>query len=117
MLVQEEEFVVNNCIAKPPEGLPELTPEQKGKLFQKVDLSGTISWTAEEQAEVQSLIEEYGSLFTLDNQELGCTSVVKHSIKLTDYTPFKEKYRHIPPHQYKEVKKHFGEVLDINAIR
>ena len=70
-----------------------------------------------EQAEVQDLIKEYGPLLTLDSQDLGCTSVVKHSIKLTDYTPSKEKYRHIPPHQYKEVKKHLQEMLYIGGIR
>ena len=105
------------ALLQPPEALPKLTPEQKEKLFQKVDLSGTKSWTIEEWAEVQDLIEEYGSLFALDSQDLGCTSVVKHSIKLTDYTPFKEKYRCIPPHQYEEVKKHLQEMLDIGAIR
>ena len=100
------ESVADDSIAKLPEALPKLTPEQKEKLFQKVDLSGTQNWTIEEQAKVQDLIEEYQSLFTFDSQDLGFTSVVKHSIKLTDYTPFKEKYRHFPPHQYKEVKKH-----------
>ena len=56
-------------------------------------------------------------LFALDSWDLGCTSVVKHTIKLTDYTPFKEKYRCIPPHQYEEVKKHLHEMLEIGAIR
>ena len=104
MVAQKEESVVNNGIDKIPEALPKLTSEQKEKVFQKVDLSGTKGWTIEEQAEVQGLIKEYGSLFALDSQDLGCTSVVKQSIKLTDYTPFKEKYRCIPPHQYKELK-------------
>ena len=41
---------------------------------------------------------------------------MKHSIKLDDYTPFKERYRHIPPHQYEEVKQHLKEMLEIGAI-
>ena len=63
MLVQKGESVFNNGVAKPPEALPKLTPEQKEKLFQKVDLSGTKGWTVEEQAEVKGLIKEYGSPF------------------------------------------------------
>ena len=43
--------------------------------------------------------------------------MAKHEIKLNDYTPFKERYRRIPPHQYEEVKKHLKEMLEIGAIR
>ena len=48
--------------------------------------------------------------------DLGRTDKVKHSIRLDDYTPFKERYRHIPPHQYEEVKQHLKEMLEIRAI-
>ena len=82
-----------------------------------MDLSGTKSWTIEEQAKVKDLIKEYGSLFTLESWDFGCTSVFKHSIKLTDYTQFKERYRCIPPHQSKEVKKHLQEMVNMGAIR
>ena len=54
-------------------------------------------------------------LFALTDMDLGRTDKVKHSIKLDDYTPFKERYRHIPPHQYEEVK-HLKEILEIGAI-
>ena len=42
---------------------------------------------------------------------------MKHQINLTDYRPFKEWNRRIPPHQYEEVRKHLQEMLDIGAIR
>ena len=42
---------------------------------------------------------------------------MKHTIKLTDYTPFKERYCRIPPHQFEEVKKHLEEMLEIEAIK
>ena len=47
---------------------------------------------------------------------MGKTDKVKHTIKLDDYTPFKERYRHIPPHQYEEVKQHLEEMLEVGAI-
>ena len=53
----------------------------------------------------------------MDDLDLGHTSVGKHEIKLNDYTPFKERYRRIPPHQYEEVRKHLKEMLEIGAIR
>ena len=49
-------------------------------------------------------------------KELGKTSLVQHEIQLSDKTPFKERYRRIPPHQYEEVRKHLQEMLDIEAV-
>ena len=49
--------------------------------------------------------------------DLGKTSIIKHSIKLTNPTPFKECYRHIPPGMYEEVKTHIQEMLDVGAIQ
>ena len=43
--------------------------------------------------------------------------MVKHNIKLTLDTPFRERYRRIPPHQYEEVRNHLKEMLEIGAIR
>ena len=48
--------------------------------------------------------------------DLGRREKVKHTIKLDDYTPFKERYRCIPPQQYEEVKQHLKEMLEIGAI-
>ena len=90
-----------------------LFPEKEKLLFEKIDLSGIKDW----DPEVRELFKEYGQLFALDNLDMGPTSVVKHEIKLNDYTPFKERYRRIPPHQYEEVKKHLKEMLEIGAIR
>ena len=82
----------------------------------KLDLSGIKDWKPEEQKEAKDLILEYGSLFALKDIDLGRTDKVKHTIKLHDYTPFKERYRCIPPHKYEEVKQHLKEMLEIGAI-
>ena len=71
----------------------------------KLDLSGIKDWKSEEQKEAKDLILEYGSLFALKDIDLGKTDKVKHTIKLDDYTPFKERYRHIPPHQLTSMRK------------
>ena len=95
----------------------QLTKEQLEKLFDKIDLSGIEDWGNEDQEEVWKLIKDFGFLFTLNDLELGKTSTVKHTIKLIDYTPFKERYRRILPHQFEEVRKHLQEMLEIGAIR
>ena len=97
--------------------LEPLSLEKEKLLFEKVDLTGISKWDPADQKEVRELFKEYGKIFTLDDLDLGHTSVVKHEIKLNDYTPFKERYRRIPPHQYDEVKKYLKEMLEIGAIR
>ena len=94
-----------------------LSREEGNKLLQKLDLSGILQWTTEQQKQVHNLFLEFSNLFTLDLLNLGKTSIVKHKIRLNDYTPFKERYRRIPPHMYEEVKKHLRDMLDIGAIR
>ena len=42
---------------------------------------------------------------------------MKHNIKLTDYTPFKERYCRIPPHQFEEVREHLQEMLEKGAMK
>ena len=36
---------------------------------------------------------------------------------MNDYTPFKERYRRVPPHLYEEVQKHLKEMVEIGVIR
>ena len=87
------------------------------KLFGKIYLSGIKDWSEEDQEEVQKLIKDFGFLFALNDLDLGKTSTVKHAIKHTDYTPFKERYCMIPPHQFEEVRKHLQEMFKIGAIQ
>ena len=87
-----------------------LTQDEVDYLMSKLDLEGIKSWSPEEQKEMKDLIIEYGSLFALKDLDLGKTDKVKHSINLIDNTPFKERYRRIPPHQYEEVKQHLKEI-------
>ena len=90
--------------------------KRMSKILEKLDLAGIESWTEQQQSSVRKLLEEYQHLFALNLKELGRTSLVQHEIRLNDKTPFKERYRRIPPHQYEEVRKHLQEMLDIGAI-
>ena len=94
----------------------EKNDERLSKILEKLDLEGIESWTEQQQCSVRKLLEEYQQLFALNLRELGKTSLVQHEIQLSDKTPFKERYRRIPPHQYEEVRKHLQEMLDIGAI-
>ena len=79
---------------------PKEKNKRMSKILEKLDLTGIESWTKQQQSSVRKLLEEYQHLFALSLNELGRTSLVQHEIKLNDKTPFKERYRRIPPHQY-----------------
>ena len=84
--------------------------EQLEKLYELTKLAeGTVHWTDKQCEDAKKLIEEYSFLFVMGSLDLGCTNLVKHHIELTDYTPIKDRYRRIPPHQYEEVQKHLKE--------
>ena len=98
------------------EDLPKKDDERVSKILEKLHLEGIDTRTEQQQCSVRKFLEEYQHLFALNLKELGKTSLVQHEIKLNDKTPFKERYRRIPPHQYEEVRKHLQEMLDIGAI-
>ena len=70
--------------------------QRKGKLKVKknyyINLTGLGKWSQNEQKEAWGLITKYASIFAISDKDLGKTSLVKHSIRLTDNTPFKECY-------------------------
>ena len=74
----------------PPKPGP--TPERLNELFEKLDLKGIVEWSEAEQAEVHELMTEFQHLFALSDLELGCTSLVKHKIRVDNPVPFKERY-------------------------
>ena len=95
---------------------PKLTTEKEKLLFSKKDLSGTKGWDPELLEEAKQLFHEYAHIFALESLDMGHTSVVKHKIRLDNYTPFKERYRRIPPNLFDEVKKHLKEMIEVCAI-
>ena len=69
-----------------------------------------MSGSLKTQQEAEDLIHEYACIFSQNDLDLGMTSVIKHSIKVNDPTPFKEHYRCIPPGMYDEAKAHIQEM-------
>ena len=91
--------------------------QRHGKLFDELDLSGFDSLAPELADAAHQLLAEYHDVFSLDPLELGCTHSTEHTIKVTDNTPFKERFRQIPPPMVEEVTSHLREMLESGAIR
>ena len=97
---------------------PRLAVRQRhGKLFDKLDLSGLDSWIPELAEAAHWLLAKYHDVFSLDPAELGCTHSTKHIIKVTDNTPFKERFRQILPPLVEDVRNHLKEMLESGTIR
>ena len=100
----------------PPE-IPPLTPEREQLLFSKINLGSIKDWTDDLKSKTRELFKEYAHVFALESLDMGHMSLVKHKIKLDNYTPFKERYRCIPPNLFEEVKNHLKEMIQVGAIR
>ena len=92
--------------------------ERQRTLFEKLDLSGLETWDAKGAKQARSLLAEYHDLFSLEKNEIGCTKAAEHVIELKDpnATPFKERFRRIPPPQVDEVREHLTLMLDAGVI-
>ena len=73
------------------------------KLWEQLDITGSDSWTEKQKMKIKQVFEDYSDVFALNPLELGRMLLVKHTIKVVDPKPFKERYCRIPPHQFEEV--------------
>ena len=99
---------------------PDLSQKQEPKSSVSADLDVQIdknNLTPEQLSTARSVLNKWSGIFSKSPADLGKTDLVKHSIKLTDETPFKEPYRRIPSALFEEVRMHLTEMLDAGAIR
>ena len=91
--------------------------ERQEKLLEKYNLDGLSEWTPHNAAITKELLFSYHDAFALKPNELRCTSAIEHEICLSDDEPFKERFRHIPPHLLEEVCASLGDMLEAGAIQ
>ena len=93
-----------------------VTKVPKGWVLEALDLQGLKEWPESEQKQGRELLLKWEYLFAHSDLFLGKTALIKHIIRLTEQTPFKEWYWQIPPYMYDDVRAHIQEMLDIGAI-
>ena len=86
-------------------------------MFKKLELSGLKSWMEENKERALNLLAKYHDIFTLEDEEMGCTEAAKHKIEVTDPKPFKERLRNIPSGLLEEVKDYLDHMLDVGVIK
>ena len=97
---------------------PEMDDEERKKvLLEKVDFSPLEAEGEAVVEQAKDLFTRYHDVFSLYETDLGKTNLIEHTIKLEDSTPFKERFRRIPPHLLDEVKKEIKNMLKIGVIK
>ena len=98
-----------------------LTTQQCQKLLMEVlTNNGSIGkldgpgWTKQTALKAKRLLLEFHHVFSLKENEIGCTDDAEHVIELLEGEdePFKERFRWIAPHEVEEVREHIQEMLD-----
>ena len=89
---------------------------QQEKILGKLNLDGLSSWTPGNAAAARELVLTFHDIFALDDNKLGCMSVIEHEICITDSEPFKEWFRWIPPALLEEVRTSLRDMLEVGAI-
>ena len=87
------------------------------KLLEKLNLDGLAHWSPENAVVARELVLAYHDVFTLESNELGCTSAIEHEIRIENDEPFKERFRLIPPPLLEEVRTSLQDMLEAGAIR
>ena len=86
------------------------------KLLEELNVDGLAHWSPGNAVAVRELVLAYHDVFTLESNELGCTSPIEHEICIENSEPFKEQFRHIPPPLLEEVRASLQDMLESGAI-
>ena len=97
-----------------PEPMSVVTRQEK--LLEKLNLDGLAHWYPRNAAMVRELVLAYHDVFTLESNELGCTSAIEHEICIENSELFKEQFWHIPPPLLEEVCTSLWDMLKAGAI-
>ena len=62
------------------------------KLLEKLNLDRLTHWSLENAVAARELFLAYHDMFTLESNELGCTSAIEHEIHIKNGEPFKERF-------------------------
>lgn len=73
--------------------------------------------TSEQRQELLQLIQKHQDIFSKGDNDIGHYKGVTHKINLSDETPFKQKFRRIPPSMIDEIRAHLDTLLSAGIIR
>jgi hypothetical protein len=75
------------------------------------------SISSDQLTQLKHFLSQWSHIFSKGDTDVGKTSLVEHEIHLTDYHPFKQRHRYIPPSSYEELREHLLQLLEAGIIR
>uniref|UniRef100_A0A8P4FZU9 ribonuclease H n=2 Tax=Dicentrarchus labrax TaxID=13489 RepID=A0A8P4FZU9_DICLA len=106
-----------SAVTEVPSGVATVSSQTASPSVQQVESVDLSPLSVEEQGPVKSLLQQYSSVFSIDDTDLGCTNLISHDIPLVDDTPVRQRHRRIPPSEYEVVKEHINRLLSSQIIR
>ena len=95
---------------------PMSVPVRQEKLLEKLNLDRMAHWSLTNAVVVKELVLAYHDVFTLESNELGCTSAIEYEIHIKNSEPFKEQFWCIPPPLLEEVCTLLWNMLEVGVI-
>ena len=86
------------------------------KLLEKLNLDGLAHWSLMNAVVARELVLAYHDVFTLESNDLGCTSAIEHKICIENSKPFKKQFQCIPPPLLEEVRASLRDMLEAGVI-
>ena len=83
------------------------------KLLEKLNLDGLAYWCPRNAVAAREQVLAYHDIFTLEGNELGCTSAIEHNIRIENS---KERFQCIPLPLLEEVHASLQDMLEVGAI-
>lgn len=72
--------------------------------------------TDAQQEEMTRLLQKWVSVFARNDEDFGCTGIVKHQIPTGSAPPSRERYRPVPPSLYSELRSLLQNMLDSGVV-
>ena len=119
VILQPKSIVAQLCAAQhiTPLGPKQNAPCQDKPVTDNLKLNLDDSPLSEQWKErITTKLNSISEVFAVDDLSYGHTTAVKHHIRLSDETPFKERPRPIHPNDREAVKQHLKELLDAGII-
>lgn len=92
--------------------------ENSGKaseILDQVNIPSNID--SDSKIALENLLLKFKDVFAQGDTDIGHYQGVQHRIELNDETPFKQRFRRIPPSMYEEVREHLKQLAACGVIR
>ena len=87
------------------------------RLFKLLKLDELAHLTAEQIAQVKSLVSEFKEIFSEGENDIGCTDMMEQNIVLDTHVPIRAKYRNIPLAHRQAAEQEVKRLLDLGVIQ